>query len=150
MNSSPNGGENPHAKRKSGVDFMAEAVLDASAVIALLFQEPGHDEVESQLAGAAISTVNVAEVADFLMRQGMSRDAAERAIRALELDMVAADEESAYAASDLYLPTRSAGLSLADRFCLALAKRLGRFALSADRAWTKVPGDVSVTMKLIR
>src|SRR5688500_3407734 len=89
MNSSPNGGENPRAKRKSGVDFMAEAVLDASAVIALLFQEPGHDEVESQLAGAAISTVNVAEVADFLMRKGMSRDAAERAIRALELDMVA-------------------------------------------------------------
>ena len=129
---------------------MAEVVLDASAVIALLFSEPGHDKVEARIAGAAIATVNLTEVADFLARKGMASGDAERAIRTLKLDVAVADENAAFGASELYLPTRSAGLSLADRFCLELAKRTDRVALSADRAWSQVGESLGIRIELIR
>lgn len=38
------------------------AVLDASAVLALIYREPGHEQVAKILTGAVVSTVNWAEV----------------------------------------------------------------------------------------
>ena len=46
--------------------------------------------------------------------------------------------------------TRSAGLSLGDRLCLALAQRNGNGALTADRMWLKVAEAVGVVVELIR
>lgn len=44
--------------------------------------------------------------------------------------------------------TRSAGLSLGDRACVALARRLALPALTADRAWTGL--DLGVELHQIR
>lgn len=54
----------------------------------------------------------------------------------------------AEAAARLRPATRHAGLSLADRACLALARRLGVPAVTADRAWGDL--DVGVEVRLIR
>jgi len=56
--------------------------------------------------------------------------------------------EDAETAAELWQPTRRAGLSLVDRACLALARRLGVTADTADRDWRKV--DVGVEVVPIR
>lgn len=49
------------------------AAIDASALLALLFDEPGAERVADQIAaGAAISTVNLSEVATVLVRHAQS------------------------------------------------------------------------------
>ncbi|WP_319993753.1 PIN domain-containing protein [Deinococcus aetherius] len=42
--------------------------------------------------------------------------------------------------------TKSAELSLGDRYCLALAQRLGVPVLTADRAWSSLSAGVPVTV----
>lgn len=57
-------------------------------------------------------------------------------------------EQDAMRAARLRASTRKLGLSLADRCCLALASRLERPVLTADRAWADV--DAGVDVRLIR
>ena len=44
----------------------------------------------------------------------------------------------------------SAGLSLGDRACLALATELGASAVTADRGWSAVAGPAGVSVQVIR
>lgn len=128
-------------------------VLDASALIALLRDEPGADQVAQALDGAAssvaevstavISTVNLAEVHQQLGDELPALIGADGVVRP-----VAFSPEDAQAAAALTATTRSAGLSLADRACLALAIRRGEPVLTADRAWATVA--VGVEVQLIR
>ncbi len=124
-------------------------VLDASAMLAALLDEPGSDIVASVIGDATISAVNVSEVAARLARG--ADDALVKASLDAALPLViAADRELAIAAGLLEPATRSAGLSLGDRFCLTLARRLGCPALTADRAWLRIAGAVGVEVQLIR
>ncbi len=127
-----------------------EFVLDSSAVIALLAGESGKEMVKARTKGAAISTVNIAEIADHAFRHGGTRSGLERSVRELPLLVVEPDFDLALDAAALLLLTRAAGLSLADRFCLALAKRLDRTALTGDRAWSQVAERIGVRVELIR
>lgn len=122
--------------------------LDASAVIALLLQEPGQDHVFSRLEGACISTVNVVEVLVRLRRGGVEIDDGARAVARLGIEEVALGLSDASEVARLIAETRSAGLSLGDCACLALARERGIPALTADRAWAKL--DVGVEVELIR
>ena len=124
-------------------------VLDASALLALLWREPGADRVWSVINDSAISTVNFSEViAKFA---GNRSDESEiRAMLDLPMQRVDFDEELAYAAGLLLPLTRGAGLSLADRACLALAAKLGVKVLTADRPWSKIADAVGVEVELIR
>lgn len=54
------------------------------------------------------------------------------------------DAEDARLAGELVGLTRKAGLSLADRACLALAGRLGVPAVTADRTWLSLDIGVEV------
>ncbi len=49
---------------------MAEAVLDASAVLAAMLGEPGAEEVRAALPAALLGSVNAAEVVTKLIRYG--------------------------------------------------------------------------------
>lgn len=131
--------------------FMAsDVVLDASALIALFAGEPGHEIVASRLERAAITTVNIAEVGDFVLRHGGNLRDLDESIGKLEIAILTPDYALALEASALLPPTRSAGLSLADRFCIALARRMDRPALTSDRAWATIADAVSVQVTLIR
>lgn len=124
------------------------AVLDASAVLALLFGEPGAEAVaEAVAAGAALSAVNLAEVATVLVRRGLDAEGILATVRD-QLEVEAFTAEDALAAAELYPHTTRAGLSLGDRACLALARRRGVPALTAEQAWAHLKLDVSV--KVIR
>ena len=127
---------------------VGSVVLDASAALALLKHEPGGDAVRAHVPGAAISAVNVAEVVDKLSATGLDEDKVREFVFTLGAEIVPFDEEFAFATGMLRPLTRHAGLSLGDRACLALAKRLVLPALTADRSWTAL--DVGVEVRLIR
>jgi PIN domain nuclease of toxin-antitoxin system len=122
--------------------------LDASALLALLNHEPGRETVEEALPGAAISSVNVSEVAARLGDRRMPVEAIRAAIADLELAIHAFDLELALDTGALRPLTRALGLSLGDRACLALARRLSWPALTADRAWLEL--DVGVEIQAVR
>lgn len=126
------------------------AVLDASALVAALLDEPGAEIVDQALETALISTVNLAEVTAALAREGNTERQVRHILDLLKLSCVPPDEALAIDAGLLRPVTDAAGLSLGDRFCLALARRLGTVALTADRNWLKVAGSVGVEVRLIR
>lgn len=114
---------------------MSEVVLDASALIALLRGEPGAAEVETVIAQSRISAVNLAEVVSHFVHNRMPAGEVDAMLQPLPMMVVPADEELARLAGHLRAKTASLGLSLGDRFCLALAARDGLPAWTADRQW---------------
>jgi ribonuclease VapC len=117
------------------------AILDASALLAHLRDEPGAQVVGDAIAeGAAISAVNLAETLSRAAGRGADpSELVERLTRAGLLDGAVVVEpftaEDAIDVAHLRPLTRDAGLSLGDRACLALARRLGVPALTADTSW---------------
>jgi len=126
------------------------AVVDASAVIALIMGEPGAASVEPIIADCAIATVNLTEVVGYFARNGAAEAAIREMLSALGLEEVPFDSELAYSAGLLVPLTRVAGLSLGDRACLALGRRLGLRAITTDRSWLRVADAVGVGVELIR
>ena len=127
---------------------MSRAVLDASALLALLNQEEGAERVAPFLADAVISTVNLAEVVTRLALAGMPEAAIREALALLPLESVPFDVEHAVEVGLLAPATRPSELSLGDRACLVLARRLGAIAVTADQAWGGI--DTGVAVELIR
>jgi len=126
-------------------------VLDASALLALLQQEPGAARVAEVLPDAWISAVNLSEVVAKLIDHGVPTDALIPALGQLGLKVHAFDGEAAIRAGELRVATRAFGLSLGDRACLTLAQALGAVAMTADRMWpgvaTALPG---IMIEMIR
>lgn len=129
---------------------MAEAVLDASAILALVLEEPGAERVEAFVPGGTVSAVNLGEVVAKLRDLGMQVAKVDEIIAEMQLDVRGHDLSAALAAGHLRPATRSAGLSLPDRACLALAKTLRLPALTADRGWLSVADAIGARVELIR
>jgi ribonuclease VapC len=126
------------------------AVLDASALIALMDDEPGQDAVAAVLPGARMSAVNLAEVVSKLAERGMPAAQAHADALALGIDVTPFDAELALDVGDLRPVTRAAGLSLGDRCCLALARRLRVAVLTTEAHWMQLEEAVGVTIRNIR
>jgi PIN domain nuclease of toxin-antitoxin system len=106
----------------------------------LLLAEPGAEKVQAVLPGALLSAVNFAEVVTKLCERGMPADRARAAIEALGAEVVDFGVELACVTGDLRNTTRSAGLSLGDRACLALSQQQNLPAMTADTAWARIAG----------
>ena len=122
--------------------------MDASAVLAFLQDEPGADQVAPRLATGVVSAVNYTEIISRLIDFGSTVDDAVLSARELNLEVRPLDAQDAADAGALRASTRSRGLSLGDRACLALGKRLGLPVYTADRAWAEL--DLGVEVVLIR
>ncbi|MBS0639155.1 MAG: type II toxin-antitoxin system VapC family toxin [Proteobacteria bacterium] len=129
---------------------MTRSVLDASALLALLLGEPGADKVKAALDGALMSVVNLAEVVSYYARLGAARQDIEAILRPLPIRAVPVDTALSFDAGMLRLTTLERGLSLGDRYCLALAKREGVPALTAERRWPDIAAAAGVSIALIR
>ena len=127
---------------------MSKVVLDASAIIAVINNEPGIERVESALSDATVSSLNCAEVATWLTLHGMPPAEVTSTFDDFTFAVVPFDRTRAIAAGVLIEKTRGHGLSLADRACLALAIELDLPVMTGDRAWAGV--DVGVKVQLIR
>jgi ribonuclease VapC len=124
------------------------AVLDASAVPALLQQEPGEDVVAPLVGRAACSAVNLCEVAGKLTDRGMPAPAVEQTLDALHLTVHDFDAELRLAAAEVrrIVPRR---LSIGDRACLAVARQLHLPAITAEKGCTAL-GIADLTVTVIR
>ena len=129
---------------------MTHAVLDASALLALLLDEPGAGRVTALLDDAAISAVNLSEVVGQYARRGIAVSEIRRMLSLFSIQVIPFDDALAFDAGLLVPKTKSAGLSLGDRACLALALQLGATALTADRSWSRISRAIGVEIELIR
>lgn len=103
--------------------------------------------------GAVIHTVNWAEVLSKLAERGLSpqsveADLTERGVLHQALNIDAGQASDAQAVAALRPLTRSQGLSLGDRYCLALGQRSGQTVLTADKSWSAL--QLNVTVELLR
>ncbi len=121
---------------------LARAVLDASAVIAMLRDERGADVIAGYAVDALISTVTLQEVVKVLLSDGASPTAARGMIDPLNLEVRAHEVDDAWAAAMLWQATKTKGSSLGDRTCMALAIAKGLPAITTDKAWgaLSIPG----------
>ncbi|MGH8897952.1 MAG: type II toxin-antitoxin system VapC family toxin [Egibacteraceae bacterium] len=125
----------------------AAVVLDASAVLAWLQDEPGAGEVEPHLQDGFVSAVNWSEILQKVAQRGRDPRQTGALLRALGLVIVPVTQEDAEeAAATLWPQANPAGLSLADRCCLALARRLDATILTADKAWADLTIDLAITL----
>ena len=127
-------------------------VLDASALLAVSKGERGADFVMNLTDehDCVISSVNVAEVATKLIDMGMPAHTLQRAIAQFGVDVVDFNQEQALACAALRPLTKSAGLSLGDRACLALAQLMQGCVVTGDSAWSAVEEAVGVKVLQIR
>jgi ribonuclease VapC len=121
-------------------------VFDTSALLAIVYDEPGRPVAEARLAAAVISTVNAAEVmGDYVASGRGDIAAARRIIDGLGVELAAPDYRQAARAAELKRP----GLSLGDRFCLALGEARGERIVTADQAWAAID-EIRVPLEFIR
>lgn len=126
-------------------------VLDASALLALLLDESGGARVAAALDDAVMSTANLAEVLGKAADRGLDVVPQRQLIDALGIEYAEVTAEDAVISGDLRALDAADGapaLSLGDRLCLALARRLDAAVLTADRVWADV--DHQVEVELIR
>ena len=124
-------------------------LLDASAVLAVINEESGAENVEKALDDAAISTVNAAEVVSKLDDFGWPTDEIAPLFNHLQLEILPFEMDAALTSGHLRSATRKLGLSLGDRACLATALLTKYRILTADKSWTKLKIR-GVSIKCIR
>ena len=131
---------------------MNECVLDASALLACLNDEPGGDEVFTltQERRCLVSAVNWSETLARLIDWGMSAQEAHEAAKSLTVEIIAFDEALARGCAELRSLTRAKGLSIGDRACLALARKEGAPVYTADRPWLELAAPLSLDIRCIR
>ena len=121
-------------------------VLDASAVLALLQEEGGADEVESLLDGASMSCVNLSEVIQKAEQHGVDTEGLEYDLEALGIEF--RDFAMSLARPTAELWSAGSGLSLGDRACLALAQTIDASAVTTDGRWAEA--ITSIDVRVIR
>jgi len=127
---------------------VSKVVLDASALLAYLNDEPGGDDVPLTGGEAVISSVNLAEAISVLTSRGGGAELIRAHLSALSMEVVPLDRASAERAGFLIAKTKRRGLSLGDRCCLALAGERGLPVMTTDRVWSEL--DLGLTIHLLR
>ena len=125
---------------------MIDCVFDSSAILADIHGEPGGDLARASRGSACISAINASEVVAKLIEAGLSPDQAQDIFDQYGCEVVVADRERGMLSGRLHALTRRKGVSLGDRFCLALALELGLPVLTADRRWKSLDLDVEVVL----
>lgn len=124
------------------------AVLDASALLAVILSEPGSAAVEAVLDGSLLSTVNLTEAQTRLIRLGARPDHARSRILGMGCEIHPFTAELAFSAAELIAVTQPFGLSLGDRACLSLAIAEGATVYTADRTWKSL--SLGIDVEVIR
>ena len=122
-----------------------KVILDASALLAWLQDEPGAAAVETGLGDGAISSLNWSEVLQKALAHNVDITGLREDLEALGMLILPFDADDAEQAARLWSP--GSGLSLADRACLALGLRYDLPVWTADRTWTRTALGVTVQVR---
>lgn len=120
------------------------AVLDSSALLAVLLGERGGESIIPILEGALLSTVNLAEVHTRIISLGATASHAWNRILNFQCEICPLTESQARIAAELVTATRPFGLSLGDRACLALAIERKAKVYTTDRAWKSLNLGIAI------
>jgi PIN domain nuclease of toxin-antitoxin system len=127
---------------------VSEVVVDASAVLALLNQETGSEEILQLIDNAAISSVNLSEVIAKLAEAGIPEEEIRQILLHLNLEVILFNEEQALRAGMMRPATKSIGLSFGDRACLALGVILNQPVITTDRLWSNL--NIGIEIRVVR
>ena len=127
---------------------MTTVVIDASVFLAIMRDEIGAAIASARIPGALMSTVNTSEALMRGVEKGIPLDLMREFLAAQEVRIVPFDDELAVSAALLRPSTKHAGLSFADRACIATAIRHKATVVTADRIWADL--DLPCPVELIR
>ena len=128
---------------------MSKVVLDASAILAVIFHEPGGEKLTEAILDIAVaSTVNLAEVQAKLVKKGYDPEDAWSDALLLESEPEPFTAKQAEVAGSLIATTEKYGLSLGDRSCLALAIALKAPVYTTEQLWRNL--KVGIPIHVIR
>jgi PIN domain nuclease of toxin-antitoxin system len=122
--------------------------IDASALLAFLFRERGHERVGAVIETACLSAVNLSEVIGRFVRDGHDARTVMQRLTSTTIEIVPFTTADAALAASLVMQTRALGLSLGDRACLALALARRIPAVTADRAWARL--HIGIDIQVVR
>ncbi len=120
-------------------------ILDASAILAIMLREKGHESLGPivETGNCLVTTVNYCEVLSKLSEHGMPTGEALSAFEELQATLIDFDADLALRAAALRVRTRTIGASIGDRACLALAEKTAESAVTpivytSDHSWSKL------------
>jgi PIN domain nuclease of toxin-antitoxin system len=130
----------------------AVTVLDASAILAFLQGEPGEEMVRLALQSnrCVVSAANQSEVIAKILDRGVDAEAIRAVMGQLAYTVVDITAEDGECSGWMRNQTRAIGLSLGDRLCLAVAKRLKASVLTSDRPWLTMAQPLGLDIRCIR
>ena len=123
-------------------------ILDASSLIAFVYDEKGADVVANFLPSAVMSTVNISEVTKYMLNCDAQKQEINELFDSL-YNIIDFNRKQSYLAAELLPYTKQYGLSLADRACIALAVDTGYPIFTADKIWKELKIE-NVDINLIR
>ncbi len=133
---------------------MSNVVLDSSAVLALILNEPGGEQVDALLtqldrgenAQVALSAITWCEILSRLHRNHDAMTSSELAGLLEGVEIVSFGVSEADLTADLVRIDRS--ISLGDRACLTLARTRNATAWTTDKIWQRLNTDIAI--KILR
>ena len=119
-------------------------VLDSSAILALINNEAGAQQVEPLISKSIVSAVNFSETLAILERHGIKTKEGSHLLRAMIKEIIPFTAEHAFISSEIYLSCQAKGLSLGDRACLALGISSNKPVITADRVWQELSLNINI------
>jgi PIN domain nuclease of toxin-antitoxin system len=120
-------------------------VLDSSAVLAVLLEEPGADRVEAAFEKGVVSSATLAEILAKAVQRGFDLQGAYENVVGFGLEIHPVEEAHAILAAEISKAPRELDLSLGDRLCIALAMTLGVELLTSDTGMSRYDAGIPIT-----